>query len=239
MTIRYDGTRYSGWQFQKNAKTIQEVLERALKKILGKKIKLKGAGRTDAGVHAEAQVANFKTLTVLPLKRIIDALNSNLPNDILVSSAQIAPPGFDAQRSAKSKHYRYAVTTSRFVDPFLRHFVAKYSYSLNIGAMRRAAGLLEGRHDFKGFQASGSAERSTVRRIRKIGIEKAGDLVYIDMWADGFLYNMARAIAGTLLEIGRGKIAESRIKEILSKRERRLAGPTVPAKGLCLVRVEY
>lgn len=198
-----------------------------------------GAGRTDSGVHARYQVANFRTDSSLPLERIKNALNSYLPKDILISGVEEAPNKFNSQRYAKSKHYRYTVTTVRFVDPFIRHFVARFSYQLNINSMKRAAKTLEGRHDFKAFQASNSKEKNTIRTIKKIRIEKKKDLVYIDVWADGFLYNMVRTIAGTLLEIGRGKLPESRIKEILEKKKRVLAGPTAPAKGLCLMKVEY
>lgn len=239
IVIRYDGTNYAGWQSQANATAIQEVIESALTKITGRKVKLTGAGRTDSGVHALRQVANFKTNSGLSLNKIKAALNSALPKDILVTSVAQAHLKFDSQRSARKKHYRYTVTTSRFVDPFIRHYVARFSYPLSIGAMRRAAKELTGRHDFKAFRASGSDEKNTVRTIEKIVIEKRGELVYIDVWADGFLYNMVRTIAGTLLEIGRGKIPIDRIKEILRKKDRTLAGPTAPAKGLCLIKVEY
>ena len=239
LVLRYDGTYYSGWQFQKNAGTVQEVIESALKKITGRKVKLTGAGRTDSGVHAVHQVANFKTHSKLALDKIKDALNSSIPEDILIVSAESVPLKFDSQRSARSKRYRYTVTTARFVDPFIRHFAARFSYPLNIRSMKRAAKVLTGRHDFKAFQASGSSELNTVRTIEKIKIEKRGDLVYIDVWADGFLYNMVRTIAGTLLEIGRGKMPENSIEKILLKRDRRLAGPTAPARGLCLMNVEY
>jgi tRNA pseudouridine38-40 synthase len=239
LVIKYDGTCYSGWQFQKNAKTVQEAIESALKRITGRKVKLTGAGRTDSGVHAIGQVANFKTRSKLALNKIEDALNSSLAEDILIVSAESAPLKFDSQRSARSKRYRYTVTTARFADPFIRHFAARFSYPLNIRSMRRAAKVLTGRHDFKAFQAAGSSEPNTVRTIRKIKIEKRGDLVYIDVWADGFLYNMVRIIAGTLLEIGRGKMPGESIKEILLKRDRRSAGPTAQALGLCLMNVEY
>jgi len=239
LIISYDGTHYAGWQSQKNALTVQESIEARLKKITGCAVKLKGAGRTDSGVHARYQVANFHTASKLPLKKIKDALNSHLPKDILINFAEEAPRAFDSQRCARSKHYRYTVTTSYFVDPFIRHFVARFSYPLNMKAMRMAAAQLAGRHDFKAFQASGSKEKDTVRTIKKIKIEKKGDLVYIDVWADGFLYNMVRTIAGTLLEIGRGKLPESVISDILKKKARSLAGPTAPAKGLCLMKVEY
>ena len=239
LVIKYDGTRYSGWQFQKNAETVQGRIESALKRITGHKVKLKGAGRTDSGVHAVGQVANFKTHSKLALNKVKDALNSALAEDILIVSAESAPLKFDSQRSARSKRYRYTVTTARFVDPFIRHFAARFSYPLNIRSMERAARALTGRHDFKAFQTAGSSELNTVRTIKKIKIEKRGDLVYIDLWADGFLYNMVRTIAGTLLEIGRGKMPEESIREVLLKRDRRSAGPTAPARGLCLMNVEY
>lgn len=239
LILRYDGTNYAGWQFQKNAKTLQQVLEGALEKITGAKVKLTGSGRTDSGVHAKYQVANFKTKSRLSLGSLKAAINSYIPKDILVTAIKEVSLKFDSQRHAKLKHYRYAVTTSRFTDPFLRHFVARFSYQLNISSMRRAAKALSGRHDFKPFQASGSVERNTVRTIKKIRIGENGDLVFIDIWADGFLYNMARTMAGTLLEIGRGKLPERRVKEILLKKDRRLVGPTAPAKGLCLMKVEY
>lgn len=190
-------------------------------------------------MHAAGQVANFKTHSKLALSKIKDAVNSSLPEDILIVSAESVPLGFDSQRSARSKRYRYTVTTARFADPFIRHFAARFSYPLNIASMRRAAKALTGRHDFKAFQASGSSESNTVRTIKKIKIEKDDDLVYIDIWADGFLYNMVRTIAGTLLEIGRGKMREDSVREMLVKRDRRTAGPTAPAKGLCLMDVEY
>ncbi|MCX5666065.1 MAG: tRNA pseudouridine(38-40) synthase TruA [Candidatus Omnitrophica bacterium] len=242
LVIMYDGTHYSGWQSQKNADTVQRCVESALRKITGRKVKLTGAGRTDSGVHAIGQVANFKTHSKLDLNKIKDALNSHLSGEILIVSAGYVPLKFDAQRSARSKNYRYTVTTERFVDPFIRHFASRFSYPLNMGSMRRAARALTGRHDFKSFQASGSSgssESNTVRTIKKIKIEKRRNLVYIDIRADGFLYNMVRIIAGTLLEIGRGKMPEESIKEILLKRDRRSAGPTAPALGLCLVSVEY
>jgi tRNA pseudouridine38-40 synthase len=200
---------------------------------------LTGAGRTDSGVHAVGQVANFKTRSKLAPDKIKDALNSSLAEDILIVSAEYVPIKFDSQRSARSKRYRYTVTTVHFADPFIRHFAARFSYPLDIRAMRRAAKSLTGRHNFKAFQASGSSESNTVRTIKKIKIEKRDDLVYIDIWADGFLYNMVRIIAGTLLEVGRGKMPEENIKKMLLSRDRRSAGPTAPALGLCLMSVEY
>jgi tRNA pseudouridine38-40 synthase len=239
LTISYDGTAYAGWQSQKNARGVQHVIEAALKKITGRAAKLKASGRTDAGVHARRQTANFRTVSGLALARLVTALNSEIPDDILVTRAEEASLGFDSQKCAKSKRYRYTVSTARFTDPFLRHFVARFSYELDINSMRRAASALAGRHDFSAFRASGSKEGRSIRTIKRIKIVKNGSLVYIDISADGFLYNMARTICGTLLEIGRGRLPETRTAEILKTKDRRLAGPTAPAKGLCLMDVVY
>ena len=240
LTIQYDGTCYSGWQFQKNAKSIQEVIQGDIKKITGEKVNLTGSGRTDAGVHAMAQVANFKTRSKIPLERIRMALNSILPKDIVIYHIEPSDPKFDAQRSAKKKLYRYTIMNSDFLDPFLRRYAAKVFYEIDIGRMRRAAKTLVGRHDFKSFQATdGDREKNTVRTVKKIKIEKDGDLIYIDIEANGFLYNMARNIAGTLVEVGRGKFSVASVKDILRKKDRRHCGPTMPAKGLSLVMVSY
>ncbi|MFA6079385.1 MAG: tRNA pseudouridine(38-40) synthase TruA [Candidatus Omnitrophota bacterium] len=239
LTVQYDGTHYAGWQTQKNAKTVQEVIEKALRKITGEKVNLTGSGRTDSGVHARAQVANFRTRSALPLKNIQMALNSILPKDIVISGAEEAGPKFSAQHSAKSKVYRYTIANGDFVDPFIRRFAAKCFYKLDMGAMKRAASVLCGKHDFRSFQAKDVIERGSVRTIKKITIEKDGYLIYIDIEANGFLYNMARNIAGTLIEVARGKIPEDRVKDILLKKDRRLSGPTAPAQGLCLMKVKY
>lgn len=239
LTIRYDGTNYSGWQSQKNGRAIQDVIEEAIEKITGAHSHLTGSGRTDAGVHALAQVANFKTRSKIPLKNLQMALNSALPKDIVIYRAEEAAPGFDAQRSAKSKLYRYVIMNSDFLDPFLRRYAAKCFYKLDIRRMRQAAGYLTGRHDFRSFQAADGIERGSVRTIKDIAIEKDGDLIYIDIEADGFLYNMVRNIAGTLVEVGRGKFTVPSVKDILRKKDRRCSGPTMPAKGLRLVKVGY
>jgi len=198
-----------------------------------------GSGRTDAGVHAEAQVANFRTRTRIPLKKLRLALNSRLPEDIAVTRIEEAPRGFNARKSARSKLYRYTIMNSDYADPLLRYFAARCFYKLDLDLMRKAARRLKGRHDFRSFQAVDGAGRISVRTMKNIKIEKDGNLVYIYMEADGFLYNMARSIAGTLIEVGRGKFDSGRIEEMLSKRERSLSGPTMPAKGLCMVRVRY
>jgi len=240
LTIQYDGTRYSGWQFQKNAKSIQDTIEKAVKTITGKHSRLIGSGRTDSGVHAKAQVANFKTNSKIPLKNIQMALNSALPGDIVISKIDEVPIDFNAQHNAVSKLYCYTIYNNDFVDPLIRNFAAKCFYKLDISAMRSSAKFFLGRHDFKSFQTNdGGGEKDTVRTIKEIKIEKRGDLIYIYIEADGFLYNMVRSIVGTLIEIGRGKLESDSVKHMLAKRDRRCSGPTVPAKGLCLISVKY
>lgn len=244
LTIRYDGTRYGGWQSQKNSKAIQDVVKNAVYKTTGENVKLTGSGRTDAGVHATGQVANFKTHSKLSLKTIQMALNYYLPKDIVVSSVSVVHTKFDAQRSARSKSYRYTVANDDFVDPIIRHFASRCFHKLNISSMKKAAKFLIGKHDFKSFQTKSKSDdpegtKDTVRTIKYIRVEKDGKLVYICMEADGFLYNMARNIVGTLIEIGRGRLRPSVMKDILKKKDRRFCGPTMPAKGLCLIKVRY
>ena len=239
LTIRYDGTRYSGWQSQKNGLAIQDVIQDAIKKITRERVCLTGSGRTDAGVHAEAQVANFRTKSKIPLEKLQMALNSMLPRDIAITRAEEAGPKFNAQKSARSKLYRYTIMNNDYMDPLIRHFAAKCFFKLDVNSMRKAARHLAGRHDFRSFKATDGEEKNSVRTIKHIKIEKSGDLVYIYIEANGFLYNMARNIAGTLVEVGRGKFAVSSVKDIILKRDRKFSGPTMPAKGLCMVAVKY
>lgn len=239
LTIQYDGTRYSGWQFQKNGRSIQETIQKAIKGITGENACITGSGRTDAGVHAEAQIANFRTRSRIPLDKLQMALNTNLPKDIAISGIEEMSPEFNSQHDARAKIYRYTIFNDNFIDPMMRHFAAKCFYRLNVKAMQRAAKYLTGRHDFKSFQAADGVERDSIRTIKRIKVAKTGKVIYIYMKADGFLYNMARNIAGTLVEVGRGKISAGDVKSILSKKDRRSSGPTMPAKGLCLVEVIY
>ncbi len=239
LTIAYDGTNYSGWQFQKNGKSIQEIIEKRLKKITGDKARIVGSGRTDAGVHAKAQVANFKTHSKIPLKNLQMALNTALPCDIRILDIEEMDMRFNSQHNAKTKLYRYTIMNNDFVDPFIRRFAARCFYKLDINLMREASKYLLGRHDFRSFQTKDSEEHDSIRTIKYIKIEKEADLVYIYIEADGFLYNMVRNIVGTLIEIGRKKINASYIRDILAKRDRSTCGPTMPAKGLCLMKVRY
>jgi len=241
LTIAYDGTHFAGWQTQKNAKTIQETIEKSLRKILKEKINLTGSGRTDSGVHAKAHIANFKTRKSIPPKRLQIALNANLPEGIVIRDAECVPLKFNSRFCAKSKVYRYTILNSKIDDPFLKKYYYKVSYRLNVALMRKEARFLQGRHDFKSFQAKSALShiRNTKRTIKRIKIIKSGKFIYVDIEGEAFLHNMVRNIAGTLIEVGRGYLKPGSMKKILASRNRRKAGPTAPAKGLMLMEVKY
>lgn len=243
ITLEYDGTHYCGWQVQKGSvflkASIQSTLEKALRKILQEKIRLIGSGRTDAGVHALGQVANFKTKSNMPLDKLQRALNGNLPDDITISKIEEVNPKFHSRFNAKSKVYRYTILNRRYPSALLRNRVYFCRYPLDIKVMRRQAKVLLGRHNFRSFQAADKKESNPVRTIKQLNIKKQGDLIYIDIEADGFLYNMVRNIVGTLIEIGRGKFPKGVLRKILAAKNRKVAGPTAPSCGLCLVEVRY
>ncbi|MBU3911732.1 MAG: tRNA pseudouridine(38-40) synthase TruA [Candidatus Omnitrophica bacterium] len=243
LTIEYDGTRFMGWQAQANTKklkTVQEEIEKAACKLFGKAIRLKGAGRTDSGVHAEAQTANFKIDSRLPLRNIQKGLNSCLPSDIVIISAEDMPLDFHSRFDAKEKLYRYTIVNRDTRSPLLRRRAAMCFYVLDIGAMKKAAAYLIGKKDFKSFQATDEKDRRSVRHIKRLDIvRKKSSVIEIYIQADGFLYNMVRNIVGTLIDVGRGRTNPDAVKDILKKRHRPAAGQTAPAKGLCLVRVFY
>ncbi|MCX5715143.1 MAG: tRNA pseudouridine(38-40) synthase TruA [Candidatus Omnitrophica bacterium] len=253
LEIEYDGSGYAGWQVQNrhSAKTIQGKIEKTLQKIIKEKARVVASGRTDAGVSALAQAANFHTSCTLPVEKIKNALNALLPGDIVISQAREVGLNFHAIRDVRSKIYRYSILNRPHRPALSRHGVYFCHFPLDVELMRRQARLLVGRHDFKAFCASGSSACSTIRTIKKItikkyphiypgAVEKKDDsLIVIDIEADGFLYNMVRNIVGTLVEIGRGRFKKSGIKRILLAKDRKLAGPCAPAKGLCLIKVNY
>lgn len=248
LVIEYDGTNYAGWQKQKNTRrTIQETIESVLTKILQKKINLISSGRTDAGVHAFGQTANFNTISKISAENIRKALNSLLPEDISISDARDVSLSFHARFSAKSKTYRYLILNQDYPSALLRNYTHYFSHKLDLNKMRRAAKILLGRHDFAAFCASGSSVIGTTRTIKKISIRriryplcpKPYTLISLDITANGFLYNMVRSIAGTLLEIGERKAGPDLMGEILRTGKRNLLGPTAPARGLCLLKVTY
>jgi tRNA pseudouridine38-40 synthase len=248
LKVEYDGTAYKGWQTQRlnsasgvavKVPTIQQTIETKLSLILQKNITIIGSGRTDSGVHAKEQVANFKVNTDIPLAKIKKSLNSLLPNDIIIKQIKQVDADFHSRFSAKSKVYRYTILNRAYGSAFLRNYVFHCVSPLDTSLMRKEAGYLKGRHDFRCFQASDNKPRSSVRTIKKISLKVKEALIFIDIEADGFLYNMVRNIAGTLIEIGRGKMPEGTMKNLLNLKDRTLAGPTAPALGLCLVKVKY
>jgi len=248
LTIEYDGTAYEGWQIQNPAKdggpsrhppTIQATIEKHLRHILGEPVKLTGSGRTDTGVHAAGQVANFFTRSRIPLAGLRKALNSLLPPDIVIIAAVEAAEDFHSRFSAKNKLYRYTILNRDYPSALRRDFVHFCDYPLSLALMRKEAAVLKGTHKFTAFHAADKKERSSVRTIRRISVVRKGEDIVIEIEANGFLKNMVRTIVGTLIEIGRGRFPAGSMKKILASRDRKQAGPTAAAAGLCLVRVDY
>ena len=243
LTLEYDGTDFYGWQVQvKSQRTVQEEIEKALKKIFKKHVTLLGSGRTDSGVHALGQVANFHAATKLPIITIQTALNANLPKDIAVVGIEEVGPRFHARFSVKSKTYRYTILNRSARCAIERRFCLFYSYPLDLRAMRAEAKALLGRHDFRSFQAanpSRDVKATTVRTVRGVAIRKKDDFIYIDIEADGFLYKMVRNLVGTLLKVGRGQLPRGSIRQILKRKDRSVAPAPAKAQGLALVEVKY
>jgi tRNA pseudouridine38-40 synthase len=240
LILSYDGTDFQGWQTQPGYRTVKETLETALTVLTGEEtIRANASGRTDAGVHALGQVVNFHSAMAVPLAKLLRAINAHLPEDIVVHSACEAPPAFDANRNALRKLYRYVIHDGATPSPFLRRYCCFSKQPLDASAMARAAETLKGRHDFHSFETEWPNRESSVRTITHLSVNRAGEYIWIDVEADGFLYNMVRAISGTLINIGRGYWPESKVEEILRAEDRTQAGPTAPAQGLFLVRVTY
>ena len=243
LTIEYEGTKYYGWQRQKGLLTIQGILEEKISQITQEKISLNGSGRTDAGVHALGQVANFKTNSSIPLPELPFILNRMLPLDIRIKKAEKVDNNFHARYSAVSKIYHYYVLNSNQNNNYLPIFLRNYVYcvykNLNLEEMKKAGKFLEGEHDFTSFACSGSRISNWERTIKDINTTRKGDIFCFHLEADAFLYKMARTIVGTLLEVGKGNISYLEIKKILEAKNRKMAGKTVPAKGLFLMKVKY
>ncbi len=237
--MAYDGTNYHGFQTQKNATTIQETIEKALSEFLKEKITVYGCGRTDAGVHAKNYVFNFRTNSTVPPEKFPLAMKSYLPNDIVFKKGSYADEDFHSRYCVKKKTYVYRIYNSNIQDPFERNYSYFYPQELNLDKMENACKIIEGKHDFKAFMASGGQVKTTVRTIYDLHIEKLENIISIFACADGFLYNMVRIIAGTLIDIGNGKISEKDIENALLKNERTLLGVTVPPQGLFMYNVEY
>lgn len=239
LRLRYDGSRYHGWQVQKGDITVAQTLEEALGKVCGHPVKAVGCGRTDAGVHALRYCANFKTDCRIPVDRFPLAINSRLPGDIAVTMAAEAEDGFNAISSCIKKEYIYKILNSNIRDPFLERRVCFYPQGLDMELMRAAAAAFEGTHDFRAVRSLGTETKTTVRTVHWCRAEKQGDLITISVCADGFLYNMCRAIVGTMVYASYGKLRPEEIPALLELGDRRLTGPTMPPQGLYLNRVWY
>ena len=243
LTIEYEGTKYHGWQKQIDFLSIQGILEEKISQITQEKISLNGSGRTDAGVHALGQVANFKTNSSIPLAELIFILNRMLPLDIRIKKAEKVDNNFHARHSSVSKIYHYYVLSPSQHDNYLSIFLRNYVYfvykNINLEEMKKASKFLQGEHDFTSFACSGSRIGNWKRNIKNISIIKKGNLFCFRLEADAFLYKMVRTIVGTLLDVGDEKINYLEINKIIEAKNRKMAGKTVPAKGLFLMKVKY
>jgi len=242
LTVAYDGTRYAGWQHQPRLPTIQSTLAEAWRAITGETPTLSASGRTDAGVHALGQVVGLTTRSPLDCRRLLHGLNAKLPADVVVRRVEPAPSGFHATYDALRKLYRYQIYNSPTPPLFDRAYRWHVRTPLEVHAMQAAARRLVGRRDFASFETAGSERSSTVRTLTRVDVRQGGDtgeLLDIDVEGDGFLYNMVRGLAGTLVEVGRGARPADWVSEVLAARNRRAAGPNAPPLGLVLVRVDY
>ena len=240
LSLSYVGTAYHGWQVQKNGISVQETVTKAVNQLLKCDTYVSGAGRTDAGVHARKYLANFKADCSIPLDRLPLALGAQLPEDIAVNGAAEVPDGFDARFSCTKKEYAYYGYPARMRDPFRADRAYRYHYPLDLGRMQAGAQYFVGTHDFNAVRSVGTPVKSTVRTIFWCEVEPCPDnLIRIRVCGDGFLYNMVRAISGTLLYVGSGKLAPEDVPRILESRDRELAGPTLPACGLFMNRLWY
>lgn len=239
MIVAYDGTNYCGWQIQNNGLTIEEVLNKTLTELLKEKITVTGASRTDSGVHAEGNVAVFDTENRMPADKICFALNQRLPDDIRILQSEEVAPDYHPRKQNCVKTYEYKIMNRKIEIPTLRLYTHFCYYPLDVDKMREAGAYLVGEHDFKSFCTARGQAEETVRTIYSLDIEKTGDLITIRIKGSGFLYNMVRIIAGTLMKVGMGVYPPSHVEEIIDARDRNAAGPKAAAKGLTLVSLDY
>ncbi len=240
LTIEYDGKDFNGWQKQPDKLNIQGTIEQAIERITGEKVELNASGRTDAGVHAIGQVANFKTNYELPIEKWPLALNANLKKSIVIKSAEEVDERFHSRLTCKQKTYRYVINNSKYGTAIYRNLETHIPQKLDIDKMKKAVKYFEGEHDFKAFKASGTSSKSSVRTIYKAEVlEMPDERIYIELTGNGFLYNMVRIISGTLVDVGLGKIEPDAISNIIESKQRENAGKTLPPTGLYLLRVEY
>lgn len=239
LTVAYDGTNYHGWQIQPNAITVEEVINNTLTDLLKESITVIGASRTDSGVHALGNVAVFDTNTKIPGDKISYSLNQRLPSDIVIRGSREVPPTFHPRYSNSIKTYQYKILNSQFPLPTERLYSHFIYYPLDVDAMVRGAEYLVGEHDFKSFCSTKTQVVDTIRKIYYLDVSKNEDMITITITGNGFLYNMIRIISGTLIKVGRGFYPPTRVVEILEKKDRGAAGPTAPAVGLTLKKIEY
>ncbi len=239
LTLMYNGTAYHGWQVQKNAVSVAQTLEQALSTVVGHPVKCTGAGRTDAGVHAEVYVANFRTSSSIPMEKLPLAVNTRLPNDIVVVRAVQVPDSFNAIGSCRKKEYTYRIYNSRLGNPFFVDRAWFYPRRLDEEIMARAAAQFVGTHDFRAVRSVGTQTKTTVRTVHYFDVSRQGNLIECRVCANGFLYNMVRAMVGTAVYAAEGKLRPEDIPQILDSGNRTLAGPTVPPGGLYMTRLWY
>ncbi len=239
LTIEYDGKDFNGWQKQPNKLNIQGEIERAIFEITGEEVELIASGRTDAGVHALAQIANFKTTSIIPIEKIPIALNTKLKRSIRILNAEEVEDRFHARYNCKKKTYRYIINNSKNGTAIYRNLEYNFPEELNVEKMNEAVQNFVGEHDFKGFKASGTSSKSSVRTIYNAKVFRNDDKIVIELTGNGFLYNMVRIIAGTLIDVGTGKTNPEEIEDIINSGDRTRAGKTLPPNGLYLVKVEY
>lgn len=239
LIIEYDGKGYNGWQKQKDRANIQGEIENAIYNITKEHVDLIGSGRTDAGVHSLGQVANFKTNSSIPIEKLAIALNSQLKNSIVIKDAKEVDEKFHSRYNAKHKTYRYIINNSKYGTAIYRNLEYCFPIPLDVEKMQKAAKYFEGEHDFKAFKSSGTSSKNSVRTIYKAEVKKENDRIIIELTGNGFLYNMVRIIAGTLLDVGLCRIEVDNIPKIIEEKDRTKAGKTLPAHGLYLVKVDY
>lgn len=239
LTVAYDGTNYCGWQIQPNDVTVEGVINEKLSELLDEDIAVIGASRTDSGVHALGNVAVFDTGTRIPGEKIALALNQRLPEDIRIQSSEEVTEDFHPRYADSEKTYEYKILNKKIPDPTKRYYTHFLYMPLNIEKMREAAIYIVGEHDFASFCSAGSQVKTTVRTVYELNVDKQEDVITIRIRGNGFLYNMVRIIAGTLIQVGLGVYPPEYVKEIIEKKDRSVAGPTAPAKGLMLVKIDY